>query len=65
MATLPPEELAYQQAHRDEDASGSLIAFYAVCIALTFLCAVSRTTSRRLSSLGLQADDWTLLVGAV
>ena len=65
MASLPPEEIEYQQSRSYEDASQSLIGFYVVCIAVTFLCMLSRTTSRLLTSVGLKADDWTFLVGAV
>lgn len=65
MASIPPEEVEYQTSHFYEDESGSLAAFFTVCIVVTLLCMVSRTTSRLLTNVGMKADDWTLLIGAV
>lgn len=65
MSSIPPEEVEYQEARFHEDESRSLAAFFTVCLGVTFFCMVSRTTSRLLTSVGLRADDWTFLVGAV
>lgn len=65
MSSIPPEEVEYQEARFHEDESRSLAAFFTVCLGVTFFCMVSRTTSRLLTSVGLRADDWTFLVGAL
>lgn len=65
MASPPPEEVRYQLDHRHENESRSLAAFYVVCMVVAFACMGSRIVSRLLVGAGLQADDWTLLVGVV
>ncbi len=65
MAQLPPEVAAYQLSHLYEDESQELGAYYIVCIAITFLCMVSKITSRRVAHVGLKSDDFAFLIGAV
>ena len=65
MAELPPEVAAYQLSHLYEDESQELGAFYIVCIAASFVCMVSKITSRRVARVGLKGDDFAFLTGAV
>lgn len=65
MAELPPEAAAYQRSHIDEDESQELGAYYIACIAASFVCMVSKITSRRVARVGLKSDDFAFLVGAV
>lgn len=65
MAELPPEVAAYQLSHLYEDESQELGAFYIVCITASFVCMVSKITSRRVARVGLKGDDFAFLIGAV
>ena len=65
MTTVSPSQIAYEQAHAADFNADGLSAF---CIAgeIIVACAVAlRFYSRRISNIGLEADDWTLLVASV
>ena len=65
MSTLPPEEIAHQQAHIHEDHRKDLGAFFTICIVISAICVVMRIWSRQLTDSGLGRDDYCFLVGAI
>lgn len=62
---LPPEEIAYQQAHIDEDRTGALIALCTVFTSLAVLLFLIRILARRLLNAGIGLDDWLAFISTV
>ena len=65
MASIPLNEVQYQESHLYQDETHSLGGCFIVCFMLAFLSMVARVVSRRLTSDGLKIDDCILLIGAV
>ena len=66
MASLPtPQEIAYQEAHINDDKSGSIIAASATCYAIGIIAVALRFLSRRISRIRYEWDDWLCVAGLV
>jgi hypothetical protein len=66
MAMLLPRQMASDASAVDasQDQTKNLGAFDIVLVVITATCAVLRITSRKLTLVGFEADDWTFLAGA-
>ncbi|KAL8822810.1 MAG: hypothetical protein Q9191_006463 [Dirinaria sp. TL-2023a] len=62
---LTPEEVAYQQAHWNDNSAGGLTAFSITGSVIVLVATILRVWSRELAGISLQADDYTLIVAAV
>ena len=66
MASLPPSELAYQEAHlNDDNRSKTIIVIGTLFTALALLSLVARLLARRLASATLGWDDYFALAAMV
>ena len=65
MSFLPPDELAYQLAHKDENIGYQLIVTSAIFGSLAFLCVTARMMSRRMSPGPFGIDDYLAVVAMV
>lgn len=65
MASFPVAEIVYQQEHLGEDESPRLATFFIICMVLSLSFVALRLASRLEMRLCLQADDYTILIGAV
>ena len=63
--SLPPEELAYQEAHIHEDRSTGLTVAYVVALVVATITVALRLVARRISSTALKADDFTIILALV
>ena len=63
--SLPPEELAYQQAHAGESRVQEITIATIVCLATAWFSVFLRLIARRIVRAGIQADDWMILAGVV
>ena len=60
--SVPPEEIAYQQAHAGDFNADGLSTFCIVGELVVAVAVLLRVWSRKLAGIGLQADDYTLIV---
>ena len=58
MASLPPSEIAYQQAHINDNLSTTLIAVSIIFCGVALLSLVVRLVARRLASASFGWDDY-------
>ena len=63
--SLPPQEEAYQLAHKDDNRSADVVAAVTICLVAAFVAVFLRFLSRKLSKAPLGADDWMIVVGLV
>jgi hypothetical protein len=62
---LPPEVIAYQMAHKDDNKGPELIAVSAIFGSLALSCVMARMVSRRISSAPFGMDDYLIIVAMV
>ncbi|KAF2185205.1 hypothetical protein K469DRAFT_707981 [Zopfia rhizophila CBS 207.26] len=62
--SIPPEVIAYQMAHKDEDRGRELIATSCIFGFLALSCVTARMISRKLSPAKIGVDDY-LVMGAM
>lgn len=62
---LPPEEIAYQQAHITQDRRPALIVLCSIFTGLAVLLFVLRIAARRLLDAGIALDDWLSFISTV
>ena len=58
-------DIAYQQAHVDDNAIPGIIAANVICIIGAWIAAALRLYSRRLVRAPLKADDWLIVASLV
>ena len=63
--SLPPAELAYQEAHIHEDRSLGLTIAYVIAIVIATVAVALRVVARRISNAALKADDITIVLALV
>ena len=63
--SLPPEELAYQEAHIHEDRSTGLTVAYVIALVVSTITVALRIVARRISKTPLKADDFTIILALV
>lgn len=65
MANLPPSEIAYQQAHIDDNLSTRLIVVCNAFTAMALATLFTRLASRRLTGAALGWDDYLATAASV
>ena len=65
MASLPPSEIAYQEAHINDNLSTTLIAVCNVFTVLAVLSLLARLAARRLARTPLGWDDYLAIAAMV
>lgn len=65
MASLPPSEIAYQQAHIDDNLSTRLIVVCNAFTAVALVTLFARLASRRLTGAVLGWDDYLAIAASV
>ena len=65
MASLPPSEIAYQQAHINDNPSTTLIAVSTIFCGAALLSLVVRLIARRLASPSFGWDDYSAIATMV
>ena len=65
MSSIPTAEVQSQQSHLYQNQTHQLSAFFIVCAAVSLICMIARTVSRKVTGLGFKADDYVFLAGAV
>ena len=65
MSGLPPEEIAYQEAHIRENKGPVLIGTCVMLLALSTTAVVLRILSRRIKRVKLAADDHLIFLAQV
>ena len=65
MASLPPAEIQYQLAHRNENRVADIITANTIMLVAAYIAVGLRFMSRRLMHATLDADDWMMVVGLV
>ena len=65
MASLPPSEIAYQEAHINDNLSTTLIVVSTVFTALGLLSLLARLIARRLARAHLGWDDYLAIAAMV
>jgi hypothetical protein len=65
MGSLPPDVVAYQLAHKDEDIGSRLIATSVIFGSLALLCVTARITSRHMGPGAIGMDDYLVVVAMV
>jgi uncharacterized protein (DUF486 family) len=63
MDNFPPEEIAYQTAHINEDRSVLVVAVFSVFLGVAILSLILRIIARRVGNSKLALDDY-LSIGA-
>lgn len=63
--SLPPEALAYQLAHIDDDRGPQLLAANSVLTVLATVAITLRFLVRWKTKTGIKADDYTILLAGV
>ena len=63
--SLSPQEIAYQEAHIDDDRRVNVVISMVICRTAAWIAVVLRLVSRRLAKCHLQMDDYMILVGLV
>ncbi|MCJ1240094.1 hypothetical protein MMC14_008094 [Varicellaria rhodocarpa] len=64
MSSIPTAEVQSQQSHLYQNQTHQLSAFFIVCAAVSLICMIARTVSRKVTGLGFKADDYVFLAGA-
>ena len=65
MSGLPPEEIAYQEAHIRENKGPILIGTCVMLLALSTTTVILRIISRRIKRVKLAADDYLIFLAQV
>ena len=65
MSGLPPEEIAYQEAHIRENKGPILIGTCVMLLALSTTTVILRIVSRRMKRVKLAADDHLIFLAQV
>ena len=65
MTTLPPEELQYQEVHKNDNRGPEIIVSLAIMLAVAYIAVGLRFLSRRMTRAGSSYDDWMMVVGLV
>lgn len=65
MASIPPSEIASEEAHINENHGPLLIALCTIFTGLAFLLFALRVFARRVSRSGFASDDWLALLALV
>ena len=63
--SLPPSELAYQEAHIQDDRSLGLKVTFVIGLVISTVVVALRILSRRVLKAPLKADDWTVIAALV
>ena len=63
--SVPPEEIAWQQAHASDYNAQGLNAFCIVGMCVVTVAVALRLWSRKMQKIPWQSDDWTLVVALV
>ena len=63
--SLSPQEIAYQQAHIDDDRRVDVVISMIICLTAAWTSVVLRLISRRIAKCRLEMDDYMILVGLV
>ena len=63
--SLPPAELAYQEAHIHDDRSAGLTVAYVIAFTVSTITVALRIVARRISKTALKADDFTIILALV
>lgn len=65
MIELTASEVAYQEAHIEDDSKLEIIVPTAITLAIAYAAVFLRFVSRRLSRTAIKADDWSVVIGLV
>ena len=65
MTTLPPEELQYQEEHKDDNRGPGILVSLAIMLAVAYIAVGLRFLSRRMIHARSSYDDWMMVVGLV
>lgn len=65
MATPSPQELHYQEEHRNENRGPEIISALAIMLAMAYVAVGLRFVSRRMVRAKLLYDDWVIVIGLV
>jgi hypothetical protein len=61
----PPEVIAYQMAHKDDNKGPQLVAVSAIFGSLALSCVMARIVSRKISTAPFGTDDYLIIVAMV
>ena len=65
MSGIPPEQMAYWTAHKDDDKRPNLIAAVAICLFFSYTAVVLRLGCRKQMHVPLLVDDWLIVAALV
>ena len=65
MLMLPPDEIAYEEAHINDNRGPILVGVTTILLVLGILAALGRFASRRMTKAALATDDWLVLFSLV
>ena len=65
MGQLPPQDIAYQQAHIHDDRSSDIVISHIVCLSLAFTAILLRFLSRHIGKVRLEPDDWMIVAAFI
>ena len=64
MLTPSAADIAYQQAHKEDNAIPGILAANVICIIAAWIAGLLRLYSRRLVRAAIKTDDW-LVIGSL
>ena len=65
MATLTPEQIAFQNEHINDDKRPTVIGVTCLFLVLTFAAVGARLTARKITKVKLSFDDYCIFVAQV